>query len=361
MFDIVGELDRAVVCFEPEPSLERSHETSSNSLGRDLTMKLQKSNFDRYIGVDVAKATLEIDDSRQAIAKSIDNDADAIVQLIVGSIESPKSTLVVCEGTGGYERKLAYAMHAAGVPIVIANPRQVRDFASGNGILEKSDPIDASVLRVFGEDARNLTLATPKSDDQEELGAMARRRKQLLDMINQESNRFEQTVDPVILELIKENLQTLKRQLKTVDEHLAKMIERQAKTNPTVRVLQSVPGVGTVTISTLISELPELGKLSRGEIAKLVGVAPLVNQSGRKDGHRSIFGGRGYVRRVLYMATLVATRHNEKIKRFYTRLVAKGKPKMVALVASMRKLLTILNDMVRNGECWRTVNPSESK
>ena len=118
---------------------------------------------------------------------------------------------------------------------------------------------------------------------------------------------------------------------------------------------------GPVTISTLISELPELGKLSRGEIAKLVGVAPLVNQSGRKDGQRSISGGRGYVRRVLYMATLVATRCNETIKRFYTRLVGNGKPKKVALVASMRKLLTILNDMVRNGECWRNADLSESK
>lgn len=324
-------------------------------------MKLQKSNYERYIGIDVAKATLEIDDSHRAIPKSINNDAATIVEAIVQSIDSPESTLVVCEGTGGYERKLASTMHAAGVPIVIANPRQVRDFAGGNGILEKSDPIDASVLRAFGEDARNLTLATPKSDDQEKLGAMARRRKQLLDMINQESNRLQQTADQEIAGLIKENLKTLKKQLKTVDQRLVKMIDKEAEKNETVRVLQSVPGVGPVTISTMLSELPELGKLRRGEIAKLVGVAPLVNQSGRKDGQRRIYGGRGYVRRVLYMATLVATRHNETIKRFYTRLVAKGKPKMVALVASMRKLLTILNDMVRNGENWRTTHLSESK
>ena len=361
MLDIVGERDRAVVCFEPVPSLERSFETSSDSLGRDLTMKLQKSDFQRYIGVDVSKATLQIDDSKRLIPRSVDNDAESIVEAIVQSIDAPESTLVVCEGTGGYERKLAYAMHAAGVPIVIANPRQVRDFASGAGILEKSDPIDASVLRIFGEDARNLTLATPKSDDLEKIGAMARRRKQLLEMINQENNRLQQTADAEIIELIKENLETLKKQLKNVNQRLTKMINEQAKNDQTVRVLRSVPGVGSVTISTLLSELPELGKLSRGEIAKLVGVAPLVNQSGRKDGHRSIFGGRGYVRRVLYMATLVATRSNEIIKRFYTRLVAKGKPKMVALIASMRKLLIILNDMVRHGECWRPANVSEPK
>jgi transposase len=361
MLDIVGERDRAAVCFEPVPSHERSVATSSNSLGRDLTMKLQKSNYDRYIGVDVAKAKLEIADSKQLMSKSIDNDAETIVEAIVQSIDPTEATLVVCEGTGGYERRLVCAMHAAGVPIVVANPRQVRQFAIGNGILEKSDPIDASVLLVFGQDARNLTLATPKSDDQEKLGALARRRKQLLDMINQESNRLEQTVDREIAELIRENLQTLKKQLKTVDKRLTKMINKQAESNPTVRLLQSVPGVGAVTISTLLSELPELGRLSRGEIAKLVGVAPMVNQSGRVDGQRSIFGGRGYVRRVLYMATLVATRHNDTIKRFYTRLVAKGKAKMVALVASMRKLLTILNDMVRNGECWRVADLSGSK
>jgi transposase len=324
-------------------------------------LKLQKSNYQRYIGVDVAKATLQIDDSQNAIPTSIENDADAIVRTIVQAIDSPETTLVICEGTGGYERKLVAAMHAAGVPIVVANPRQVRNFASGSGILEKSDPIDASVLRAFGEDARNLTLATPKSDDQEKLGAMTRRRKQLLDMINQENNRLQQTADAEIAELIRENLKTLKTQLKTVDQRLVKMINEQAETNQTVRVLQSTPGIGPITVSTLVSDLPELGALSRGEISKLVGVAPLVNQSGRKDGRRSIFGGRGYVRRVLYMATLVATRHNETIKRYYTRLLAAGKPKMVALVAAMRKLLTILNHMVRNGEMWRTNEPSQAK
>ena len=324
-------------------------------------MKLEKSNYQRYIGVDVSKAKLDISDSQQSIPSSVENDSAAIVETIVGAISSPDTTLVVCEGTGGYERKLVCAMHAAGVPVVVANPRQVRDFAKGSGIAEKSDPIDASVLRVFGEDARNLVLTTPKSDDQVKLGAMSRRRKQLLDMINQETNRLEQTVDAEIVESIHEHLKSLKDQLKTIDKRLVKMINEQAKTDPTVRVLQSVPGVGPVTVSTMLSELPELGKLSRGQIAKLVGVAPMVNQSGRTDSHRSIFGGRGYVRRVLYMATLSATRHNATIKQFYTRLVAKGKPKMVALVASMRKLLTILNDMVRNGETWRSADLSGSK
>jgi len=334
---------------------------SSNLLGRDLTLKLHKVLYSRYIGVDVSKASLDVDDSLGTIAKKVANAPEAIVGHMVSQIDDPIATLVVCEGTGGYERKLVSAMHAAGVPIVVANPRQVRDFARGQGILEKSDPIDAAVIRCFGEDARNLKLATPKSDDQESHAAMARRRKQLLDMINQEKNRLAQTADADVAKLIGELLKTLQEQLKQVDQQIRKMVAKEAKTNRTVEVLQSVPGVGTVTTSTMICHLSELGKLSRGEISKLIGVAPLVRQSGRHQGKRMIIGGRGHVRHVLYMATLVATRHNPLIKRFYTRLVAKGKEKKVALVASMRKLLIILNQMVRNGECWRDANLSQAK
>lgn len=324
-------------------------------------MKLQKNSYTRYIGVDVSKASLQVDDSGGTIANQVHNDQQAIVRAIVSKIDDRRTTLVICEATGGYERKLVAAVHAAGVPVVVANPRQVRDFAGGHGILEKSDPIDASVLRCFGEDVRNLKLATPKSDEHESHAAMARRRKQLLDMVNQEKNRLAQTADPDVAQLIEEHLETLQKQLKLVDQKVKKMIAQEAKSNRTVQILQSVPGVGTVTTSTMTCDLPELGKLSRGEISKLVGVAPLVRQSGRYKGKRKIIGGRGHVRHVLYMATLVATRHNPVIKRFYQRLVAKGKEKKVALVASMRKLLTILNDMVRNGECWRHANLSESK
>ncbi len=324
-------------------------------------MKLERSQYQRYIGVDVAKASLEIDDSAAQIKPSVLNQPRAIVECIAKRIDQPKETLVVCEGTGGYERQLVTAMQAAGVAVVVANPRQMRDFARGHGILEKSDPIDAAVIRRFGEDVRNLKLVTRKSDDQERHASMARRRKQLLDMINQERNRLLQTADETVAQLIRENLKTLKKQLKLVDQQLSEMVAKEAETSRAVKVLQSVPGVGAVTVSTLVCELPELGKLTRGEIAKLVGVAPLVHQSGRHQGQRSIAGGRRNVRRVLYMATLVATRCNELIRRFYLRLVSKGKPKKVALVASMRKLLTILNDMVRNGECWRSANLSESK
>lgn len=324
-------------------------------------MRLQESNYTRYIGVDVSKDLLEIDDSAGLIPASRDNHLETIVKSLVSSVDNPGDTLVVCEATGGYERKLVTAMHAAGIPVMVANPRQVRDFANGHGILEKNDAIDAAVIRHFGQHVRNLTLAVPKSDDQKKHGALARRRKQLLDMINQETNRLQQTADSDVASLIQDHLESLKKQLKHVDQQLKKMVAEEAKINPTVRVLQSAPGVGAVTVSTLLCDLPELGKLSRGQIAKLVGVAPMVNQSGRKDGHRWIHGGRGHVRRVLYMATLTATRFNPVIKRFYRRLLMKGKPKKVALVAAMRKLLTILNDMVRNGEPWRDADLSGSK
>ncbi|MEM6473655.1 MAG: IS110 family transposase [Planctomycetota bacterium] len=324
-------------------------------------MKLEKSNYQRYIGVDVSKETLELSDSKGELEKSIPNESQAIVDQLVAALQTNESTLVVCEGTGGYERKLVKAMHAAQVAIVVANPRQVRDFSSGTGIREKSDPIDASVIRAFGEDARNLRLATPKSAQMEKLGALGRRRKQLVLLINQENSRLQQATDEDVIDMIKEVLQSLQKQLKNVDRKLAKLINDEAKSNKTVQVLQSVPGVGPVTIATLMSDLPELGKLNRGEVAKLVGVAPMVNQSGSRDSKRSIFGGRSYVRRVLYMAALVGTRFNPQVKRFYQRLLSKGKAQKVALTACIRKLLLILNEMVRNGECWRTTTCSESK
>ena len=175
-----------------------------------------------------------------------------------------------------------------------------------------------------------------------------------MQLSNQEQNRLAQTSDKTIEKMIENVLKTLKTQQDEVDSLIVAFLKKEAETNNAVVVIQSVPGVGTVTTSTLISDLPELGKLNRRQIAKLAGVAPIANESGTRKKMRSIFGGRSHVRRVLYMAALVATRHNHVIKKFYQRLLALGKKKKVALVACMRKLLTILNDMVRNNESWRT-------
>ena len=307
----------------------------------------------RVIGIDVAKDKIDVSDAKGKIKKEVKNSTAAIVKQIVSKIDQPGETFVVCEATGGYERLLVKAIQEAGIAVCVANPFQVRQFGKGIGVLEKTDPIDAALLRQFGE-VVDLQPTVPKSPEHEHHAALVRRREQLMLMINQEQNRRAQEDDKAVVKLIDQTLKLLKTQQDSVDKQIEAFLEKEAETNNAVVVIQSVPGVGTVTTSTLISDLPELGTLNRSEIAKLVGVAPIVNQSGTRDRKRSIFGGRSHVRRVLYMAALVATRYNPVIKKFYVRLLANGKEKKVALVACMRKLLTILNCMVRNNEPWRT-------
>lgn len=315
--------------------------------------------FVRVIGVDVSSQKLDLFDFDGKLSGTIDNTCEAVNRL-AKAIKNPKETLVICEATGSYEHVIVDAMQDAGIAVAVANPRQVRDFAKGHGFLEKSDRIDAKILMVFGQQVE-VRLAQPKTDKEKQHQALVRRRNQLLALIGQETNRLPQSHDKAMQQLIEKMLRSLKKQLKHVDSELAKLLEALAKTEPKIGVLQSVPGIGPVTTSTLVCELPELGKLNRAEIAKLVGVAPMLNQSGKSDKKRSVRGGRSIVRRVLYMATLVATKRNPIIAAFYLRLLKKGKPKKLALVASMRKLLTILNDMVRNGEQWNSERASSNK
>jgi len=191
-----------------------------------------------------------------------------------------------------------------------------------------------------------------KTDSEKKLEAFVTRRRQLLGLINQENNRLQQTRDQEIQQFIRKSLETLKNQVQEIDQRISQAIATDEKNARKIEILQSVKGVGAVSVSTLVAELPELGELNRGQIAKLVGVAPMNSDSGQKTGKRKTTGGRGSVRRVLYMATLVATRFNARIKEFYIRLLAKGKPKKLALVAAMRKLLTILNTLVKKDELW---------
>jgi len=306
----------------------------------------------RVIGIDVAKDKLDISDSEGKIKKEVKNSTASIVKHIVKKIAEPGETFVVCEATGGYERTLVKAMQTAGVAVCVSNPFQVRLFGKGIGVLEKTDPIDAGMLRQFGQ-LVDLQPTAAKSVEHEHLEALVRRREQLLTLINMEKNRRDQSFDPAVTAMIDKILNVLKTQQKSLDNQIEAILKKEGETNPAVAVIESVPGVGGVTTSTLICDLPELGKVNRSEIAKLAGVAPIANQSGKRDKQRSIFGGRSHVRRVLYMAALVATRHNPVIKAFYSRLIARGKEKKVALVACMRKLLTILNCMVCNNETWR--------
>lgn len=314
-----------------------------------------KTQFARVIGVDVASLKLDINDSAGKIKSSLPNTVDAVTKHLIEKIDDRLSTLVVCEATGSYEHVLVDACHVAGIAICVANPRQVRDFAKGHGFLEKTDSIDAFMIRRFGEDVE-VHLSEPRSPEQRAHQALVRRRMQVLELLSQEQNRQGQTQDRLALQLIKESIEQLKNQLKRIDDQLAEMLRERAKVDPNVEILQSVPGVGVVTVSTLLTELPELGKLSRSKLAKLVGVAPMARQSGKVDKKRKARGGRSQVRCVLYMATLVATRHNPLIREFYQRLLRRGKEKKVALIAAMRKLLTILNDMVRHGRRWQETN-----
>jgi transposase len=346
-------LSRVAVRFEPEPSLESALEARSYSLGRDKAM----TAYRRVIGVDVSSETIDIYDSAGKLTGSVPNTPLDIQRSLVAKVRGRASTLIVCEGTGGYEYCLVDAAHEAGIPVAVANPRQVRDFAKGHGFLEKSDTIDAKIICRFGQDV-DLHLAPQRSETEKRHQALVRRRCQLLQLINQEENRLAQTADALSREMITATLLHLKNQLKEADAHLGKLLAERAQEDPNVGILSSVPGVGPVTISTLLAELPELGQLSRTKIAKLVGVAPIINQTGKSDKKRRARGGRAQVRSVLYMATLVATRRNPVMAEFYGRLVRRGKPKKVALVAAMRKLLTILNDMVRNQQPWQVADLS---
>ncbi len=255
------------------------------------------------------------------------------------------------EATGGYEELLVTLLHRHGIALAVVNPRRVRDFAAGIGRDAKTDPIDAGVIAFYGQVVKPQPQAA-KSEDQKKLQALVERRRQLLDLINQENNRLQQTTDQEIRGYIQKSLETLKKQVKTIDERLAKCIRTDRENARKIEIMESVKGLGPVSVSTFVAELPELGTLNRGQIAKLVGIAPLNNDSGQKSGRRRTFGGRSYVRRVLYLATLVATRFNPRIKAFYQRLLSAGKPKKVALTAAMRKLLTILNTLIKNDELW---------
>lgn len=311
-----------------------------------------KTVYARVIGVDIGSEKLDVNDSAAKISPLILNTVAAIQSHIVGKIDEKDKTLVVCEGSGGFEHVLVDALHEAGIAVCVANPRQVRDFAKGHGYLEKNDKLDARIIRRFGEDVE-LNLTPPRSPAEKALHALVLRRGQVLQTQSADQNRLAQVTDSFTRTLIEESLAHVKKQLQTLAERIQAVLQELAKTDPKIDILQSVPGVGIVTTATLVAELPELGKLNRGEVAKLVGVAPFVNQSSTSDKPRKVRGGRAQVRSILYMSALVATRHNPVIKRFYQRLLAKGKPKKLALIAAARKLLTILNDMVRRGEPWR--------
>lgn len=324
-------------------------------------MKHKKKEYLRVVGVDVASKHLDINDSQGELPNRINNDWETIRKQLVSKIKSPSTTLVICEGTGGYEDELVDAMHDASIAIVVANPRQVRDFAKGHGYLEKTDKIDAGVIRKFGEDVE-VHPRTPPTEEEKYHRALHRRREQLDKMKQQESCRLSMCRTELIRQQIQKSIDTLKRDMKALEKEIKALLASRSQSDPRIDRWASVPGVGQVTLSMLVCEMPEIGQLSRGAIAKLAGLAPFANQSGNSDKLRRARGGRSLVRKVLYMSALSASQHNPPLKAFYQRLLKKGKPKKLALVAVARKLLTMLNDMAKeDGQDWQADFATQKK
>lgn len=313
-------------------------------------MKTSEHAFSAFIGIDVAKNKIDIFDQKSQTVETVGNNKQEINKWIK-RLADTEHTIVIMEATGGYESLLVALLHQYNIALAVVNPRQVRDFAKGVGCDAKTDTIDARILARFGQVVQPTPQAA-QSEDQLKLAALVERRRQLVGLINQEQNRRQQTRDSDVRKSIETVLKELTKQLKAMDEQIATAIAADQLNARRVEILQSVKGLGAVTVSTFVAELPELGQLNRQQVAKLVGVAPINNDSGQSTGKRKAFGGRSAIRRTLYMATLVATRFNTQIRTFYQRLVAKGKPKKLALTAAMRKLLTILNTLVRTDQLW---------
>lgn len=309
-----------------------------------------------FMGIDVSKDWLDLAQHLGEEVWRFTNDEAGIARL-VAHVQPLKPRLVVLEATGGLEFPAAAALAAVEVPAVIANPRQTRDFAKSTGRLAKTDTIDALGLALFAARVRPDVRELP-SEEARALEAVVARRRQIIDMITAEKNRLGFALKPV-QKGIQKHIRWLERQLHDVDQDLDSMIRNGPLWAVKSDLLQSVPGVGPNLSRPLIAELPELGRLSHKQIAALVGVAPLARDSGKMRGKRMIWGGRATVRSALYLSVWSAAKWNPVIRLFHDRLRAKGKPGKVAQVACMRKLLTILNAMVRDGRSWDPSIPLE--
>ena len=310
------------------------------------TPNTNTTQTDACVGIDVAKASLDIFAENNNQTWSVKNEPKQFAALI-RRLQALAPKRIIVEASGGYETNLVVALASAGLPVCLVNPKRVRDFAKGVGQLAKTDQLDARVLAFFGRVVAPPLYAL-ETKEQQELAALTQRRRQLLEMLVSEQNRLE-TAPPLIVKSLHQHIQWLEKQIAAADEDLRQKLRETEIWRRQDELLQSVPGVGPVLSATCLALLPELGRLTRGEIAALVGLAPYPDQSGPRDGKRHIYGGRADVRRVLYMATLAAARWNPVIKECYQRLRAAK----VAYIACARKLLTILNAMMRDEVGWQ--------
>lgn len=302
-----------------------------------------------FVGIDVSKDRLDVAILPSGEVSSFEHDEAGLIAL-TQKLEELQPESVIVEATGGLERTLVAVLAAASVPVIVVNPRQVRDFAKATGQLAKTDSIDAMMLALFGQRVRPELRELPDEETQA-LEALLVRRRQIMDMLVAENNRL-RLASSVVAKDLKAHIRFLDKRLAGVEDEIDAAIKNSAVWRAKEKLLRSVPGVGPVLSRTLLAELPELGKLTNNQISKLVGVAPLNRDSGRYRGTRKIWGGRASVRSVLYMATFSATRWNPVIRAYYEQLTSRGKPHKVALVACMRKLLITLNSMARSGQHW---------
>jgi transposase len=303
-----------------------------------------------WVGIDVAKATLDLHLLPSGQSQSLANTAPGHMQLRK-LLPDPAGCLVVLEATGGYERKLVAELLDAGYRVAVVNPKRVRDFARALGLAAKTDRLDARVLAQFAEKVQPAPVEK-MPEKQAEIQQLVARRRQLIDLRTVEVNRLETTHSKPARKSIQAMLKLLERQINAIEAAIEKLVESDDDWRQKTQLVQSVPGLGSVTATTLVADVPELGKLNRQQISSLVGLAPFNRDSGQQKGKRSIGGGRKSVRSVLYMAALSARRCNPIIRAFADRLAQNGKPFKVILTACMRKLLVILNAVVKSGRPW---------
>jgi len=307
------------------------------------------------IGIDISKDMLDIHVHPQGKNWTNKHDTQGI-QTTVEQLRSYNSNCIVLEATGGLEMMLAASLTTAGLPVAIVNPRQVRDFARALGRLAKSDAIDAEVLALFAEKVQPACRPIP-SEEEQALKDLVTRRRQIVDMRTMESNREQLVHSQQVADSINTVIKTFDRQLKDIDHEIKQRIKASPVWRAKDKLLKSVPGIGDGASAMLMASLPELGTLNRRQIASLVGLAPMNRDSGTFRGRRMIVGGRAAVRSYLYMPTLSAIKHNPKINSFYYRLISTGKTHKVAITACMRKLITILNAVMRENRPWQPINP----
>ncbi len=308
------------------------------------------SRVETYAGIDVSKATLDVGIWGESGVVTYGYDAGGIAA-VVEALRRYQPSRVVVEATGDLQKELVTALVMAGLAVAVVNPKRVRDFARAAGRLAKTDHLDALVLAQFGQ-ALQPPLYQAQSAEGEQMSAWVSRRQQLVEMLTAEKNRLKMTRDATVRAQIEAHIRWLEEEIAALNDKVADLIAADPCWQATGAVLRSMPGVGPVAVATLLAELPELGQLNRQQVAALVGVAPLNRDSGQRRGKRHVTGGRATVRRVLYMAALTATRCNPVISQFYQHLLAAGKEKKVALTACMRKMIVILNAMVRDQRAW---------